>query len=389
VDFAYSPEDEAMRREVKTWLNEHLVGDVALLGQSTRFTPEDWRVRVAWEQELGRGGWVGLSWPKIFGGREATVTEELVFAQEYALADGPVRAGFFGESLLGPTLIAFGTEQQQARFLPPILHGEEYWCQGFSEPGAGSDLASVATRAVMDGDEWRVEGQKVWTSQAQFADWIFVLCRTERDSQRHRGLSMLLVPMNQPGVEVRPLVEMTGSDHFCEVFFDDARTAVDHVVGAPGRGWDVAMGTLGFERGTAFLAQQLRFAKEFDLVVALAREKGAAGDPVVRQRLARCYAGLEIMRYSGYRTVTRIAQHGTPGPESSAGKLQWSTWHQAMGELAADLLGPESATIIGEDHRYAQLQHSFLFSRADTIYAGSSEVQRNIIGERVLGLPRA
>ena len=199
MDFAYSPDDEAMRHEVKAWLDEHLVGDVALLGQSTRFTPEDWKVRVAWEQELGRGGWVGLSWPKTFGGREATVTEELVFAQEYALADGPVRAGFFGESLLGPTLIAFGTEQQQARFLPPILRGEEYWCQGFSEPGAGSDLASVTTRAVMDGDAWRVDGQKVWTSQAQFADWIFVLCRTERDSQRHHGLSMLLVPMDQPG----------------------------------------------------------------------------------------------------------------------------------------------------------------------------------------------
>lgn len=389
MDFAYSPDEEAMRREVKTWLNDHLVGDVALLGQSTRFTPEDWKVRVAWEQELGRGGWVGLSWPKIFGGREATVTEELVFAQEYALADGPVRAGFFGENLLGPTLISFGTEEQQARFLPPILQGEEYWCQGFSEPGAGSDLASVTTRAVADGHGWRIDGQKVWTSQAQFADWIFVLCRTERDSQRHRGLSMLLVPMDQPGVDVRPLVEMTASDHFCEVFFDDARTDIDHVVGAPGRGWDVAMGTLGFERGTAFLAQQLRFAKEFDLVVALAREKGATEDPIVRQRLARCYAGLEIMRYSGYRTVTRVAQHGTPGPESSAGKLQWSNWHQAMGELAADLLGPESAVILEEDHRYAQLQHSFLFSRADTIYAGSSEVQRNIIGERVLELPRA
>ena len=241
----------------------------------------------------------------------------------------------------------------------------------------------------MDGHAWRVEGQKVWTSQAQFADWIFALCRTEGDSRRHRGLSMLLVPMDQPGVDVRPLVEMTGSDHFCEVFFDGARTGVDHVVGPPGRGWDVAMGTLGFERGTAFLAQQLRFAKEFDLVVALAREKGATADPVIRQRLARCYAGLEIMRYSGYRTVTRIAQHGTPGPESSAGKLQWSTWHQAMGELALDLLGPESATVLGEDHRYAELQHTFLFSRADTIYAGSSEVQRNIIGERVLGLPRA
>ena len=388
MDFAYTPEEDALRDEVKTWLEGHLVGEAAQLGQSTRFTPEDWKVRVTWEQELGRGGWVGLSWPRTFGGREATVTEELVFAQEYALADGPVRAGFFGESLLGPTLIAFGSEEQQARFLPAILRGEEYWCQGFSEPGAGSDLASVTTRAVVDGDAWRVDGQKVWTSQAQFADWIFVLCRTEKDSQRHHGLSLLLVPMDQPGVDVRPLVEMTGSDHFCEVFFDGARTGADHVVGAPGTGWEVAMGTLGFERGTAFLAQQLRFAKEFELVVTLARAKGATGDSVVRQRLARCYAGLEIMRYSGYRTVTRIAQQGRPGPEASTGKLQWSTWHQELGELAADLLGPESTINLPGDNRFAELQHSFLFSRADTIYAGSSEVQRNIIGERVLGLPR-
>jgi alkylation response protein AidB-like acyl-CoA dehydrogenase len=388
VDFAYSADDEALRDKVQAWLHEHLVGDVAGLGQSTRFTPEDWKVRVAWEQELGRGGWIGLSWPKTFGGREATVTEELVFAQEYALADGPVRAGFFGESLLGPTLIAFGTEDQRARFLPPILRGEEYWCQGFSEPGAGSDLASVTTRAVLDGDAWRVDGQKVWTSQAQFADWIFVLCRTEKDSERHHGLSLLLVPMDQPGVDVRPLVEMTGNDHFCEVFFDGARTNADLVVGSQGRGWEVAMGTLGFERGTAFLAQQLRFAKEFELVVTLARTKGAASDPIVRQRLARCYAGLEIMRYSGYRTVTRIAHRGSPGPESSAGKLQWSTWHQEMGELAADLLGPDVTLRLADDDHFAELQHSFLFSRADTIYAGSSEVQRNIIGERVLGLPR-
>ena len=388
MDFTYSPGDEALRADVKAWLTDHLVGDVARLGQSTRFTPVDWKVRVAWEQELGRGGWVGLSWPKSFGGREATVTEELVFAQEYALADGPVRAGFFGEGLLGPTVMAFGTEAQQARFLPPILRGEEYWCQGFSEPGAGSDLASVTTRALMDGDAWRIDGQKVWTSQAQFADWIFLLCRTEKESQRHHGLSVLLVPMDQPGLEVRPLVEMTGSDHFCEVFFDGARTDADLVVGRPGNGWNVAMGTLGFERGTAFLAQQMRFAKEFDLVVTLARERGAAGDPIVRQRLARSYAGLEIMRYSGYRTITRIVQHGRPGPESSAGKLQWSIWHQELGELAADLLGLEAATILGPDHRFSELQHSFLFSRADTIYAGSSEVQRNIIGERVLGLPR-
>jgi alkylation response protein AidB-like acyl-CoA dehydrogenase len=314
--------------------------------------------------------------------------EELIFAQEYALAGGPHRAGFFGEGLLGPTLIAFGNDGQRERFLPPILRGDEYWCQGFSEPGAGSDLAAISTRAVLDGANWRIDGQKVWTSQAQFADWIFVICRTEEGSLRHEGLSFLLVPIDQPGIVIRPLVELTGSDHFCEVFFDGALTDADLVVGPRGAGWRTAMGTLGFERGTAFLAQQLRFAEEYQRVVALAKAQGLARNATIRQRLARSYAGLEIMRYSGYRTITRILRDGRPGPEASVGKLQWSTWHQSLGELAADLLGVGGSILLPEGDPNHDLQHSFLFSRADTIYAGSSEVQRNIIGERVLGLPK-
>ena len=388
MDFTYAAADEVFREDVRTWLREHLVGDVAALGQSTRFTPDDWKIRVAWEQELGRDGWIGLSWPEQFGGRQATVIEELVFAQEYALAGGPVRAGFFGEGLLGPTLIAFGTEEQRRRFLPPILRGEEYWCQGFSEPGAGSELAAISTRAPLSSGRWHLHGQKVWTSQAQFADWIFVVCRTEPGSQRHEGLSYLLVPLDQPGIEVRPLVELTGNDHFCEVFFDDAVTDEDLVVGPRGAGWKTAMGTLSFERGTAFLAQQLRFADEFRQVVELANARGLGGDALIRQRLARAFAGLEIMRYSGYRTITRILHDGRPGPEASVSKLQWSTWHQALGELAMDIVGPLGSLAVSESNPIHRLQHAFHISRDDTIYAGSSQVQRNIIGERVLGLPK-
>lgn len=388
MDFEESSESAAFRTEVRTWLDAHLQGEYRSLGTSAEMGAHDWPVRVRWEQELGRAGWLGLTWPREFGGRAATVSEELVFAQEYALADGPQRAGFFGEGLLGPTLITFGSAEQQQRFLPPILRGDEYWCQGFSEPGAGSDLAGVRTTAVLDGDSWRIDGQKVWTSQAQFAQWIFVLCRTEREEVAHKALSYILLPIDQPGVEVRPLRDLSGNDHFCEVFFDGAVTAADLVVGGRGNGWKTAMGTLGFERGTAFMAQQLRFAKEFAKVRQLARRKDLDRDPEIRQRLSRAYTELEIMRWSGLRNVTRFIQGGQPGPEGSVGKLFWSKWHQRLGELEADLLGADSLLLLPEDDDDHDFQHTFLFSRAHTIYAGSSEIQRNIIGERALGLPR-
>jgi len=388
MDFSESAQAATFRQEVRTWLDDKLVGDYRKLGTSAEMGAHDWHVRVAWEQELGRAGWLGLTWPKAFGGREVSVSEELVFAQEYTLANGPQRAGFFGEGLLGPTLITFGTPEQQQRFLPPILKGEEYWCQGFSEPGAGSDLAGVRTTAVLDGDTWRIDGQKVWTSQAQFAQWIFVLCRTELEEKAHKALSYLLVPIDQPGVEVRPLKDLSGNDHFCEVFFDGAVTAADMVVGGRGNGWKTAMGTLGFERGTAFMAQQLRFAKEFANVKALAQQKGVNDDLEIRQRLARAYGELEIMRWSGLRNVTRFIKGGQPGPEGSIGKLFWSKWHQRLGELEADLLGADALIMHDEGSLEHDFQHTFLFSRAHTIYAGSTEIQRNIVGERVLGLPR-
>ena len=386
MDFLYPPDLDTFRLEIRSWLADHLVGAFAELGTGSEFAADDWPVRVAWEREMGAGGWIGLSWPKEHGGRDATPMQELVFAEEYARAGGPTRIGTFGEGLLGPTLVHFGDEQQRGRFLPPILRGEEYWCQGFSEPGAGSDLAAMTTRAKLDGDEWVIDGQKVWTSQAQYADWMFVLCRTDPTVAKHRGISFLLVPMDQPGIEVRPLVELTGGDHFCEVFLDGARTDASMIVGAPGDGWRIAMATLGFERGTAFIGQLKRYVNEFDRLRRVATERGLLRDPVMRQRFADSYIGLEIMRYGAFRTITNVINAGRPGPEASIGKLQWSHWHQRLGELAMDVLGAE-ATLTGEPHSEVhELQHTFLFGRAHTIYAGSSQVQRNIIGERVLGL---
>lgn len=389
MDFSFSAVDEAFRDEVRTWMAEHLVGEFAALGTGAGMGEGDeLQTRRAWERELAAGGWVGMGWPAEFGGRDLPLTQQMIFNEEYARAGGPQRCGFFGEQLLGPTLMMFGTDAQKQRFLPPILRAEEFWCQGFSEPDAGSDLANVKTTAAVDGDEWVINGQKVWTSLGHIADWIFVVCRTGElnPAKKHQNISFILCPIAQPGVELRPIVQITGTAEFNEVFFDDARTAADLVVGPIGEGWKVVMATLGFERGTAFLAQQLRFAEEYRNVVAYAQRRGLAGEPLLRQRLAEAWTGLEIMRWTGLRTVTKILQGGQPGPESSIGKLHWSRWHQRLGELEMELMGADGQILT--DGLLGDMQYTFQFSRAHTIYAGSSEVQRNIVGERVLGLPR-
>ena len=388
MEFGFSAEDELFREEVRTWLAEHLVGEYVALGTGSDMGEgSELEVRKSWERELAEGGWVGLSWPKEYGGRDATLTQQLIFNEEYARAGGPVRAGFFGEQLLGPTLMAFGSEALKERFLPPILRAEEFWCQGFSEPDAGSDLANVKTTAVLDGNEWVINGQKVWTSLGHIADWIFVVCRTDPTAPRkQQGISFLLCPLDQPGVDMRPIQQITGTAEFNEVFFDGARTAADLVVGEIGRGWSVVMGTLGFERGTAFLAQQLRFAAEYRMLVAEVQARGLDREPAVRQRLADAYIGLELMRLTGLRTISQLLNGGSLGPESSIGKLHWSRWHQRLGELEMDVIGADA--LIAQSGTLGDFQYTFQFSRADTIYAGSSEIQRNIVGERVLGLPR-
>ena len=371
------------RADVRRWLEANLTGEFADargLGGPGR-EHESFDVRLRWERRLGEAGWTCLGWPVEYGGRGASIADQVAFHEEYVRADAPVRVGHIGEGLLGPTLIAHGTAAQRARFLPPIARGEELWCQGYSEPDAGSDLANVATRATLDGDEWVVTGQKVWTSLAHIADWCFVLARTEPGSTRHRGLSYLLVPMRQPAVQVRPIRQLTGGSEFNEVFFDGARTPASNVVGGAGNGWRVAMATLAAERGVATLGQQVGFRRELARIIAAARANGAARDPLLRDRLTRAWMGLELLRLNALRALGG-------GDTASLIKLSWSHWHRDLGELAMDVEGA-AALLTGAKYDLGDAQRLYLFSRADTIYAGSSEIQRTIIAQRTLGLPRA
>ncbi|GAB3983709.1 acyl-CoA dehydrogenase family protein [Actinoallomurus acanthiterrae] len=323
--------DAGFRAEVRRWLEAELTGEFAEargLGGPGR-EHEGFALRRAWERRLGEAGWTCLGWPKAYGGRDATLEEQVVFHEEYARANAPQRVGHIGEGLIGPTIIDFGTEEQRRRFLPPIQRGDELWCQGYSEPEAGSDLANVQTRAELRDGEWVITGQKVWTSLAHVADWCFVLCRTEPGSVRHHGLSYLLVPMRQPGVEVRPIVQLTGTSEFNEVFFDGARTDEANILGAPGDGWRVALATLGYERGASTLGQQIGFRREFEQVVAAARRTGTIEDPVLRDRLVQSWIELEIMRLNALRTMSSLAA-GEPGPEVSIAKLYWSEWHRRL-----------------------------------------------------------
>ena len=392
MDFRDTAEEAAFRDEVRSWLAEHLVGEFAALGPGGGPADEaGYDVRIEWERLLGRDKWVGMAWPTEYGGRASGIVEQVIFNEEYALAGAPARISFFGEGLFAPTLIAFGTEEQKQRFLPKIQSVDELWCQGYSEPNAGSDLSNVQTFGVLDGDEWVINGQKTWTTLAHRADWCFCITRTNRDAPAHKGISYLLVPMHQPGVEIRPLKQMTGTAEFNEVFFDDARTQKSLVLGEVDDGWKVAMATLGFERGTAFLSQQLGFQHELADVIAVAQKNGVAEEAVIRQRLADAYIGVQIMKYNGLRMLTSLVRTGVLGPEASIGKLFWSTWHRNLGELAMDVLGAAASIIEGEPgsgYELDEFQRSFMFSRSETIYAGASEIQRNIIGERVLGLPR-
>ncbi len=387
MDLRFSAEDEAFRDEVRTFLEESLAADFAAV--RGRGGPGDddclFEERLAWERHLGAHGWTCVAWPKEHGGRGLSLHQQVVYFEEYARARAPGRIGHIGETLLGPTLIAFGTDEQRARFLPGIVAGTELWCQGYSEPGAGSDLANIQTRAELVEGEWVIDGQKVWTSQAHWADWCFVLARTNRDAPKHKGISYLLVPMRQAGVEIRPIHQLTGDSEFNEVFFTGARTAADHVVGDVDGGWRVAMGTLAFERGASTLGQNLMFLNEWDEVLALARGNGAVTDPVVRQRLVDTWIRLRLMRLNAMRIMA--ATHEAP-PAAMVTKLFWATLHRDLGELAMDVTGPRAMLRTGDGGDYSRLQRLFLFSRSDTIYAGTNQIQRNLIGERALGLPK-
>ena len=400
MEFTRTAAEQAFADEVRTWLEEHLVGANADLRGRGGVGQEDVEPKrlLAWERELADGGWLGLDYPEHLGGRDASLSEQVVFHQTYVEARAPGRIPNIGLTLLGPTLVAFGTPELQERFVPPIIAGTEHWCQGYSEPNAGSDLANVSTRARLEGDRWLVTGQKTWTSLAQHAQWAFVLCRTDPAGERHAGLSYLLVPMDQPRVEVRPIVQITGGSEFNEVFFDEAETDAGLVVGGVGNGWAVAMGTLGFERGASTLGQQTGYRRELDALLGLARSNGSIDDPPLRQDLMRSYSELEILRYNQLRMLTALVADGVPGPEMSIGKLYWASWHRRLGELGMRVRG--ASAMVGVDatppledpldlgYQLDPLQRTFLYSRAHTIYGGSNQVQRNVIGERVLGLPR-
>ncbi|MFI6103673.1 acyl-CoA dehydrogenase family protein [Streptomyces sp. NPDC051310] len=380
MDFAFGAEDESFRAEAREWLAREWPARHRTADDGGR----------AWERTLGAGGWIGLGWgTAAYGNRCATLTQQVVWAEEYARAGAPGRIGHIGEKLLAPTLLAHGDENQQARFLPGIARGEEVWCQGYSEPDAGSDLAALRTRAVRDGAGYRISGRKIWTSLAHQADWCFVLARTGEGTRRHHGLSFLLVPMDQPGrIEVRPIRQMTGTSEFNEVLFDGAVARARDLVGGEGNGWRVALSLLAVERGVSTLAQQIGFEAELRRVVRLAVDSGAAADPVLRDRLVRQWAQLRTMRWHALRTLGGAADAGAP----SVAKLLWGQWHRRLGELALQVRGAAAATGPGAwspgAYELDDLQRSFLFSRADTIYGGSDEIQRGIIAERVLGLPR-
>lgn len=391
MKLSFSPEDEIFRSEVANWLKENLTGEFAKLkyrggpGDEHMFAQE----RKKWEQKLAQEGWTCVGWPKEYGGRGCSIEQQVIFHEEYARAGAPGHVGHIGEGLVGPTLIAFGTEAQKQKYLPGILCGKELWCQGYSEPGAGSDLANVKTRARFDDEKgkWIITGQKVWTSLAHEADYCFVIARTDPGSVAHKGLGFFLVPMDQPGVEVRSIQQITGTSEFNEVFFDDAECDADDIVGAAGDGWKVAMALLGFERGVSTLGQQMQFQNELNQIIQIAKENGVAKDPVIRQRIADAHIGLKIMRYNSMRMLSG-SDAGSLQKEALIYKLYWATWHRNLGELAMDVLGQEAEILAAAPYELTRLQAMYLFVRSDTIYGGTNQIQRNIIAERGLGMPK-
>lgn len=383
-----SAADAAFRAEVSDWMQTHLTGRYASLQHRGGPGDEeaDPALRKEWERELARGGWTCVGWPTEFGGRGLSIEQQVIFHEEYARAGGPGRMGHIGEGLVGPTLIRYGSPVQQARFLPKIVDGTEFWAQGYSEPNAGSDLANVQTRCWQEADgSWRVQGQKIWTSLAHESEWIFVLARCEPGSKGNKGLAFLLLPLQQPGIEIRPIRQLGGGSEFNEVFFDGAVAQQEHLVGAPGEGWKVAMGLLDVERGVSTLGQQMHFAHELELVIRAARRSGSAADPSIRARIAQAWCGLRTMRYNALRMLA--GETTSLRREALIAKYYWSNWHRDLGKLAMDVLGAQG-DIVSDDPEIRPLQQLFFFSRADTIYAGTNEIQLNLIAERGLGMPR-
>jgi alkylation response protein AidB-like acyl-CoA dehydrogenase len=393
MEFRLTEDEERFRREVADWLTKNLP---AGWGTPEFPIPESMEEEVAftkgWQRQLFDGGWAGISWPREYGGRGASLVEQLIFHEEYARLRCPSTMSMgVGVPLVGPTIIRHGTDAQKRRFLPKMLAGEELWCQGFSEPNSGSDLASLMTRAEIVGDDLVVNGQKIWTSYAVFAQWCILLVRTDVAAPKHKGITYVLLDMKTPGITIRPLTEMTGHAWFNEVFFDNVRIPRENVIGGMNQGWQITMTTLGHERSVG--APHTRLHVELSDLIAMAKARGREGrvaDPVLRQKIAQHYIETQILRFSGYRTLTQVIRNGQPGPEGSILKLAWSELDQRMKETAVEVEGLFSQLVKGSAHAIdrGRWQHDLLWSRAGTIYAGTSEVQRNIVAQRVLGLPR-
>jgi alkylation response protein AidB-like acyl-CoA dehydrogenase len=397
LDFSLTPEQEAFRTHVRTWLKANMPRDwtARVMASSDVPRPEAYHLLRQWQRKLYEAGFIGLTWPSEYGGRGLTFMEELILHEEMALAKAPPVLNILGVGMAGPTIIAYGTEEQKKRYPPKILSCEEIWCQGYSEPNAGSDLASLQTRAVRDGEYWVINGQKVWTSLAHVSDWMMLLARTDPDAPRHKGISYFLLDMHAPGVTVKPLRQITGDPEFNEVFFDNVRVHESQVLGGVNNGWQVGLTTLMYERLALGFGLQVRLRIGLDGLVELARRMEKNGrvltkDPVMRQKLAQLWIDTECLKYTGARAITRLLKGEMPGPEASTGKMIWVETHQRLQELAMEIEGPYSQLMSGTDWAVESgvWQYTFLRSRANSIEGGTTEVQKNIIGERILGLPK-
>ena len=386
MKLGFTHEEEQFRAECADWLNAEMAGEFRDIRGITKLTEAPER-RKEWEQRLGEARWGCIGWPAAWGGRDASLAQQVIFAEEYARAGVPGRVDHIGIELAGPTILAFGTEAQKARFLPDIAAGKTIFCQGFSETNAGSDLASVRTKGRLEGEHWVVNGQKICTSLAHISDWIFVVTRTEEGSKGPKGLTFLMMPLDQPGIEVRGITQINGDAEFNETFFTEATCPADSLIGAVGDGWRIAMGLLAFERGVSTLGQQMGFRNELDEIIAAARANGAARDPLIRQRIAKAEIGLNLMRYGALRMLSNT-DHSKIDGAALTYKIQWASWRRGLGELAMDVLGQAGELAEGADYEWGVLPNLFLYSRADTIYGGTNQIQRNLIAERGLGMPR-
>ena len=403
MDLTYPAEAEAFRAEIRDWLESNLPTGW-FEPDFSQSASERAAFNETWTEKLFEGGWICAGWPTEYGGKGLSLLEQVVLNEEFAKAGAPMRADFFGDTLVGPTILQWGTEEQKREFIPGILRGSIGWCQGFSEPNSGSDLASLKTSAVLDGDEWIINGQKVWTTQAQHSDYVFLLARTDANAPQHAGISYLLVPMHQAGVDIRPITQVDGTAEFNEVFFTNARCPRDNVVGGVNNGWKVAMTTLGFERGSSSTTGYRRFLKEWEAIVDEAHRRPRPTDRLTRDRLVRAWSKVKIMEINGYRTLTD-ALNGTHDAAllGACNKMFWSETHRETMELAIDVMGMQGQVLTGTqgtvdessgprrgraDYPVSDLQASFFFSRSETIWGGTAEIQRNIIGERALGLPK-